>query len=207
MVINTAKTNLMIQSPDSLHAIQALLLLSIIAPFGILPNQSVVPSELVVARGYLKAAKSTAEAISLEMTVKSLIASSANAWDSVETWTWLSLCALEAEMALEGSIITPPHELVNAQPIAETLIEIAHQKLDGDDLGLGKAILCERLLRLGLVYADMEQPEKIAESYKELGAARALLVIGEKLEDRLLKLEMLAERMDRITGTSAWELS
>ncbi|ORX37820.1 hypothetical protein BD324DRAFT_623449 [Kockovaella imperatae] len=159
-IINTLRDDVMIQLPRSVHAAQALEMLSLHAPLGVLPIKSVNPRTLSVARGQASSGMLIISSLDYPTKVRN-----STAYDTMtggfhvdEVWTWMSLCAAEAGMALENESPPRPQSLDEARDLAERYL--SPDRLDMwkstnsvpvSNL-IGRLSVCDRLCRIGAVH-------------------------------------------------------
>jgi hypothetical protein len=204
-IVQASTSTVILQSTESLDTVQAFILLSTFAPFGSLPGQPVNPSQLVVARGYVKAARTAAITIALEQAVD-LATGTGTCWYSPEVWTWLCLCVAEAGMALESEVVVPSPQLSSARHLAMLLMSVAEMSMLGDRCALGKVLACERILRSSIVEEGIICLRQVLEQAESEGARSAEARLADTLEQCSQQLDLVAEASDTATGESLPEV-
>ena len=196
----------LLQLPLSFHAIQALELLSVHAPLGVLPLQTANPLTLAVGRGQINAATRISESIAFPMVMKRILQEGvARSFEMTDTWLWLSLCAAEANIALEDESTKRPASLTAARDLAEALMaseshELWQRSLDTRDAVevLGRLALCDRLARLGRVHdalGRMNSAMEVATQEPNLDLVESLV---EELKYYLGRVEAIDMRYDAL---------
>ncbi|GAA93424.1 uncharacterized protein L969DRAFT_96052 [Mixia osmundae IAM 14324] len=191
------------QLPKSLHAVQALDLLSLFAPFGCLPGTAAPPGSLGFARGFSITAQSLGTAIELSEKAHAVFARDVTeAWASDELWTWLSVCAGQATVTLEDNDFPAgPSTLNTASSLASTLLlygqqTLRHEPADAhtDDQTMAKLALCERLARLTEVHGSIGQIYNALVAAVDDEGADPTVAITTILRDATTRFEELDER-------------
>ena len=204
--IITGRDAHLLQLPQSFHAIQALELLSVHAPLGVLPLQTANPLTLAVGRGQINAATSISERIEFPMLMKQILQEGlARSFEISDTWLWLSLCAAEATAALEDESTKRPANLTSARDLAEALMasdshEIWHRSLETRDAVevMGRLAVCDRLARLGRVHdalGRMNSAMEMATQEPNLDLVESLV---EELKYYLGRVEAIDMRYDAL---------
>ena len=156
------RDEIVVSLPRSLAALQALVLLSIHAPFGHLAFQSVDLGTLTVARGQGACALSLATAMQIPGMVKHLMSADVNsgtAFNDPHLWLWSDLSVSQAALAFEDEISEKPTCLSSVQEIADTFlsldrIQLWRQAIEHNPVSIvvGRLAICDRIARLSAVH-------------------------------------------------------
>jgi hypothetical protein len=199
----------LLQTPESLDTIHALLLLAVFAPFGVLPSYPTNPADIAVAYGYLTTALSVSLAVNLpSIEPLAMICEWSLARNSTEVWTWMSLSTLEATMALEHEPILHPSNLTSTCRLAEHLIRGANQHLaeigqDGmNSSEMGKMLVAERIVRLAIIHEELAVMSQILETCSLTALHSPPEQMAECLQRCLRRLELSIYQSDSLTGES-----
>jgi hypothetical protein len=197
--IYNSQQTLLLQAPISLNTVQALDILSTFAPLGVLPGQAVQCSSIVRARGHVVIAQSIANAIHLDEEIRQAMSTGPYiAWHSDAVWTWLSLRASEATMALEEDMVIVPPLLGEANQAAEALTQVTlDQRRNLQDLA--KLAVCERVLRLYVVHEALAAFRAATDDAASSLFSDAPEVIAQARKNAAQELELLSDRFDRLT--------
>lgn len=185
---------LILEHPQSLHAVQVFSLLSTFAPFGVLPGQITLPDSIIVARGYI----ATANAIAAKCHLSGydpLQPSTAYSQTSPDTWLWLSLVASDSLICLEQLVPSQPSELDKAAELAAQLTVSLRTSRTARLAGLA---LCERLHRLKEVYDALNQIHRALETSDDI-----LGSITRSLARTTRSLDALDDKYDSLLGMCA----
>lgn len=179
---------LMLEHPLCLHAVQVFDLLSIFAPFGILPGQQALPSSITVARGYIAIANDLASQRHLNLFQFTTLSS-----PTPETWLWVSLVASDSIIHLEELVPCQPPDLGRASELAARLTDSLHTS---GPARLAELALCERLQRLNQVYNSLNEIQTALEVNREV-----LKTITHALAAGIRALDALDDKYDTLIGT------
>ena len=139
---------LLLRLRTSHHGGMALELLTLHAPFGLLPGQAVDQSHVDVLRSIpviLKHASKTRLEHARAIMAGPLI----DAFNSSDVWTWISLCEIEASRCNPTYHATrPPDTLQPTAKLCDTFLSQLDLWLGDRSRLLGKLFLCERVLLL-----------------------------------------------------------
>lgn len=199
---------MILQLPQAFPAVQALELLAVHAPFGVLPLDVTTLSSVALARGVV----STAVAISNNLNALNLIRvmtklGSLHVFVNPDTWTWLSLCAIEAQYRLEDEVLRVPPAFLEARQLAEDCFEREDMEvwrrgvLPGDDTDfIAKLSTCDRLMRLGVVIDFLTRVRDSIEVVLGEPTYDLVSAIDSMFKYSLKQMEKLDERHEVILG-------
>lgn len=157
--IYALRDSVMNQLPHLFCAVQALEMLAVHAPFGVLPLDTTTLSSVALARGTISTAKTILAEMNAIGLVRSMVrAGHLHAFNIPDVWTWLATCSMEAQYRLEDEVIRVPADFMEARQIAETFFEKDDMSFwlrgvrPGDDVEqLSRLSTCDEIVRLGIV--------------------------------------------------------
>lgn len=194
------------QLPQSFTTLQALELLAIHAPFGVLPLDSTRLSSLVLSRGTITTAASIATELGAGMMVRTMLRlGNTHTWMGTDTWTWLSTCAAEAAYKLEDEIARAPTNLAEARNLAEMFY-------DPEDLDIwrkgvsivdeadfvGRLHVCDKLLRTAEVLDSLARSRAILENASKDPGYEATDAMEAEFKYAFARMESLDHKHDAI---------
>ena len=207
-LIDVLRDDMLIQLPKTVHAAQALELLSSHSPLGVIPLQPSNPRTLAVARGQASSAQAILSVLGYPTLIRNV-----TGYDTVsvgfnvdEVWTWLTVCADEAQMALEAENIVRPASLDQALDLAGKYLSPDRMKLWQDGRHVGRLAVCDRVCRLATVhegYASMRGALDIAAGDPNFDLVGS---INQQLQDLAGKFEGIDQRHDAIMSESTTRL-
>ena len=212
--ITSLRAAIMLQLPVSFHALQALDLLAIHAPLGVLPLQLVKPTSLGIARGQIHASSIISESLAYASLFKQFRNSGIfHTWESADAWLYLSLRANEASSALEDEVTKRPATLNEARDLAEAMMtgantEVWRSGLDGHDPAgvLGRLAICDRLARLGQVHDGIARIRGTMDAAAAEPNLDIVEAVVEELKYHSGRLEAIDGRFEAIVGEKIAEL-
>jgi hypothetical protein len=194
------------QLPQSFTTLQALELLAVHAPYGILPLDSTRLSSIALARGSILAASAVATALNVSLMVRTMgQMGTFHRWMATDTWTWLSTCAAEAAYKLEDEVAKAPPSLADARNIVEAMI-------DPDDLEIwrkavtivdeadyvGRLNVCDKLLRTAEVLDSLARSRNILETASKDPNFDATEAMEAEFKYAFARLESLDQKHEAI---------
>lgn len=144
------------QLPCTFATLQALEIMSVHAPYGVLPLDTTSLTSLALAKGAVQAAATMAVELQAGLMIRTMSrVGHVHTWLATDTWTWLSCCAAEANMRVEDETPRMPTSMADARAIVDLFY-------DRDDLDVwrqgvslvdeaeftGRLYMCDRLLHL-----------------------------------------------------------
>jgi len=164
-LITVLRDDVLLSLPQSFIAIQALDILAVHAPLGILPAQKTNPRALAVARGQIAAAMQIAAALNFSAMVRSLTHVSRieglqghMAWETTDNWLWLAMCVNEAAICLEDVQTKKPESLAEARGMVDEFWRDDYSEVWSVGLHVlsppelvGRLAICDRIARLSEV--------------------------------------------------------
>jgi hypothetical protein len=205
------RDRVLVQLPTSFHAVQALELLSIHAPLGILPLQLTDPRSIAMARGQHVALAGIATKLNFSAFFKNILRGiPRDPWDQADCWLWLCVCCLDASVALEDEGIRRPASLQDARGLVENFLDpssehhwrMALESIDVSEV-LGRLAVCDRLARLAEVHDSLERLRQALETAAQEPLFDAVEAITEELKYSFQRIEALDQRHDVILGKSS----
>ncbi|OCF37136.1 hypothetical protein I316_01043 [Kwoniella heveanensis BCC8398] len=161
------RASVLLQLPRSFHALQALEMLAIHCPLGILPLQQANLRTLSVARGQTVIISHMADAVEFDALVESVFAGPgpAFAFECTDVWLWLGLIADRASITLEDIHPTRPDDLYKARRIVDEFSDYGERSdfwQDGIRRGdyaalVGRLGVCDRVARLDDVLSTLQR--------------------------------------------------
>ncbi|WVQ96117.1 hypothetical protein IAU59_003219 [Kwoniella sp. CBS 9459] len=167
--IGHLRDRILLRLPRSFPALQALDLLAIHCPLGILPHQHANLRTLAVARGQTVTIGHLMEAVQFNELVDTVLAGPgpAFAFECTDVWLWFGLVADRATVALEDLHPTRPDDLYKARRIvAEFSDDYAERSSEfwqdgirrGDYAALvGRLGICDKIARLDDVLSTLQR--------------------------------------------------
>lgn len=161
--IISLRDSILLSLPSSFVAIQALNLLCVHAPLGVLPVQMTNPRSLAVARGQVYAASQIGGGLKFNAMVRHMTQLSRlhggpahMRWEMADNWLFLATCVAEAALALEEEVVKRPESLSEAHELMEdfwssnTVAETWSTGLHvlGPPELIGRLAMCDRIARL-----------------------------------------------------------
>ena len=188
--------------PQDFAAIQALDLMSMHAPLGVLPLQTTNLNLLTVGRGLSAAALSISQVLSFHGLISRMMRIGLTVcWETTDCWLWLSLCLAEAALSLEDQLPRPPSSLAEARGLADTFLAREDLEfwrrglLNGEMDGLvGRLSLCDRLVRFGHVHDTMASMRAALERAAADSSFDPVEAIVAEFKFFTQRLELLDER-------------
>lgn len=198
----------MLHLPQSFHALQALEMLSMHAPLGILPLQTGNPRTLAVARGQLSTALQIGQLLAFPAFIRTMIRATAGSqlcWQTTESWSWLSLCAAEAMLVLEDETPKKPVTLAEAHSLAETFLSLDHdtwreEAVKNPASAVGKLALCDRIERLVGVFDSLARLRNVLELSAQDPAHDTVGAVVAEMKQFTMTAETLDSRHDTLLG-------
>lgn len=152
-------------------AIQALELLGVHAPLGVVPLQLIDPQSVSVARGPINLLHSTSCHLGFSTLFAGLASRESDThrlWDLPDCLLYLAVAALEASMTLEDEVSRAPASLKETRGIATQYMDESHEYLwrsGVDTLApscyIGRLSLFDRICRLGEVLDSLERLRRV----------------------------------------------
>ena len=153
--------------PRTCQSVQALELLALHAPFGILPLQLTDTRSPDIARGQIAAASVIASSLEWSSTFgdpESHHLSTTHDQDSPALWTWLALCADEAALALENETPLRPSfldaaTLLSRRFLQQEYVESWSKRPSEISVAqiIGRISVCDRITRLAVVHDGLAE--------------------------------------------------
>ena len=198
------------QLPQSFTTLQALELLSVHAPFGVLPLDSTRLSSLVLNRGTIASASSVSAEINAGAMIRSLFRlGNLQTWMATDTWTYLSSCAAEAANKLEDEISRAPTNLADARNLAEVFYDPEDLEIWRKGVGIvdeadfvGRLHVCDKMLRTAEVLDSLSRSRAILENAAKDVNFDATEAIDVEFKYAFSRLEDLDRKHDAIYGAS-----
>jgi hypothetical protein len=203
------------QLPQSFTTLQALELLAVHAPFGVLPLDSTRLSSLVLNRGTIASALS----VSMEVGAAAMIRSysrlgNLQTWMATDTWTYLSSCAVEAAYKLEDEIARAPASLADARNLVEMFYDLEDLEIWRNGVGIvdeadfvGRLHVCDKLLRTAEVLDSLSRSRAILDNAAKDINFDATEAMEVEFKYAFARLEDLDRKHDAIYGESFFYLS
>lgn len=196
--------HILVQQPFSFHAIQALEILSLHAPFApVLPFQLTDPRTLAPARGL----SGIATNISVSLNFQSLVNCGIDRWTNPDFWLWLGMCAGAAQMSLEDERPRKLAILTDARsasasfvaPESDGLWSSAATSDDPAEL-LGKLAVCDRLARLEELHDGIGRLRGTLETTAAVPNFNAVQTILDEFEYFTRRMTAIDKRYEEILG-------
>jgi len=127
-------------------------------------------------------------------------------WETIDVWTYLSLCATEASMALEDEVPKRPAQLNMVRDHVDRLmsgenVEIWRRGMERDPTdALSRLAICDKLARLAQVHDGLSRTRgalEAAASEPNLNLAEAVV---EELKYYTARMEVIDSRFDALIG-------
>ena len=200
------RDSMLLSLPQSFIAIQALNLLCVHAPLGVLPVQMTNPRSLAVARGQVFAASQIGAGLKFSSMVRHMTqvsrlhgGSDHMRWEMADNWLYLSTCVAEAALALEEEVVKRPESLPEARELIEDfwasnnvagIWSTGLHVLSPPEL-VGRLALCDRIARLSEIIDSCLRIRTNLDTAACEPAFDIVRAIGEELK-------YLTERLDAI---------
>ncbi|EIW71637.1 hypothetical protein TREMEDRAFT_73361 [Tremella mesenterica DSM 1558] len=203
--ISAHRDYIMVHLSSSFQTIQALELLSLHAPFGVLPLELVDPASLGVARGQVLVATHISQLVGFHPLMQTIMQSGMSGLFSVvDTWLWLGLCIAEAAVRLEDETPKVPDNLAEAREIVDSFFDDELELwqsgfADGEIIKtIGKLTVCDRLSRVSEVFNSIIRLRGYLETAVEDSNFDPVTAITDEFKHSISRLEALDERHDAI---------
>lgn len=148
----------LLKLPKNFQTLQALELMSVHAPLGVLPLQLTTLRTLAVARGQTLAACHISTELSFPRLIEQLLMPPGlrYSFECGDLWLWFGLCAGEAAATLEDLVPRKPQHLSEARRLADTFtntrenVELWRESVHREDAALlvGRLAVCDKLARM-----------------------------------------------------------
>lgn len=196
--------------PQDFHTLQALELLAVHAPFGILPFDSTRLTSLTLNRGTITVASAVAVELGAGLMVRSMLRMGhLHAWLATDVWTWLSTCAAEAYSKFENEVSRSPPSLGEAKSIAGIFYEDAEFELWRKAVGIadeadfiGRLYVCDRVLQLAEVLESLARSRDIVEAVAQDPTFDATAATLAEFKYSISRLEALDNKFHAIYSES-----
>jgi hypothetical protein len=194
---------------------QALELLAVHAPYGILPLDSTRLSSIALARGTILAASFVASQLNVALMVQTMRQMGAfHRWIASDTWTWLSTCAAEAAYKLEDEVAKAPPSLADARAVAEAMYDPNDRDcwlrgagaVDEADF-VGRVHVCDKLLRTAEVLDSLARSRNILETSAKDRTFDATEAMEAEFKYVFARLDDLDQKHEAILSKSMSPLS
>jgi hypothetical protein len=203
-LISHLQHRVLVHRPTSFYALQALEVLSLHAPFGVLPYEYTDLGSLAPARGQVTIATSILDRLDIEVSCSSVSLSSQ--WENPETWLLLGVHTAEARLVLEVKFPRKPRGLGNARGIASIFTAPENSILwrihepDEAPAVLGRLAICDQLARLEELIDALARLRGILEKAAETPGFDATEPVTEEFKAFDRRLEEIDARHDEILG-------
>lgn len=202
--IQALQHSVLAHQPRSFHAIQALELLALHAPFSpVLPFQLADPASLGPARGLVGCALNIASNLNLNAMVNGPL----EKWPNPDFWLWLGLRAAEAQMALEDERPRKPNHLGEARALTWALTSpendqqwLSAASIDDHAELLGKLAVSDRLARLEEMHDTFFRLRGIMDTVTNVANYGCQQAVAEEIEYYHSRLVEVDGRHDKIIG-------
>ena len=196
------RDSILLQIPRSFLAIQALEILSVHAPLGVLPVQLISPRTLGVARGQVSTAVSISTAVNFPKLTRHLTSVSQiggpSIWNESDVWLWLSLCLAEGSMTLEDETSRKPASFAEAHEMVEEFWSPEFRSTWQTTIGaVGGAELISRLSvcdRISRVSEVLDSLARVRNGLETAAVDPTFDIVGATAEE----LKYVTERMNSI---------
>jgi hypothetical protein len=204
----------LLQVPQSFTTLQALELLAVHAPFGVLPLNSTRLSSLVLSRGTIASAVAVSTEVNAGAMIRSLLRlGNIHTWMATDTWTYLSMCAAEAAYKLEDEIARAPANLADARNLAEMFYDPEDLEIWRNGVGItdeadfvGRLHVCDKLLRTAEVLDSLSRSRAILDNAAKDVNFEATEAMEVEFKYAFARLEDLDRKHDAIYGKSNFSL-
>jgi hypothetical protein len=208
------RNRVLLTAPVSFIAIQALDLLGLHAPLGVVPLQLADPRSISVARGQVTLLSAISSQLKFPMFFKGIASKEAEGlWNQTDCLLFLSITALEAGIALEDEYPKPPAALAEVRQISMTYLDESKEYLwrsGRDSIGsaslLGRLGLFDRLCRLGEVLESLGRLRVTLESAAKDTTFNPVDAISDEFAFFATKMEACDTRHDSTLGMSSLTL-
>lgn len=209
-VIQTVRGNVLLNLPADVEACQALQMLTVHAPFGVLPLEQTDLSDAQIARGQLSAAFTIWRKLGVQPKVlQKLEENSMEGLASMyETWLFLNLIAEATAAEIQAERPSLPGYLMEGTRIANMCMAKDLDYIRRHCLGfhkiqvMGRMYLCDRLLRLADTLNTIIKLRLIFESTATDPYFPAFDALRATLNDYLSSVDAREQAFDELLGGS-----
>lgn len=163
----------LLSEESSFYAIQSLEILTLHAPFGILPLQAGDPRNLSLARGQINTARSIANMLAFPNLAKVMVVVTEryDYFQESDYWLWACLCVQECSFSLECESMHRPKYLAELVGNVEKFLDPSYDSswikaLDSTDVAtlIGRLSVVDRTCRFGEVFDRLERLRGVLET-------------------------------------------
>lgn len=198
------------QLPYSFVTLQALEIMSVHAPYGVLPLDTTSLSSLALARGTVQAAAAVSVELNASLMIRTMSrVGHVHTWLATDTWTWLSTCAAEAAFRVEDETPRVPASLAEARAIAELFYDREDLDVWRKGVGmldeaefLGRLYMCDRLLHLAELLDSVMRSRGVVETASKDPDFDATAAMDAEFRYAMSRLEDLDKKFQAVYSES-----